>query len=62
MIETSIRDQEEIKEEEDRKNAESEKKKIARPKNEECYSDDDLEFLSMVPEPHDRKYYELFLK
>jgi hypothetical protein len=27
-----------------------------------CYSDDDMEFLDLVPEPHDEKYYELFVK
>jgi hypothetical protein len=33
-----------------------------RPKTDACYSDDDLEFFETVPEPHDHKYYELFLK
>jgi hypothetical protein len=36
--------------------------KIVRPNNEACYSEEDLAFIDLIPEPHDEKYYEIFLK
>jgi hypothetical protein len=35
---------------------------LLRPDNEECYSDEDIDFMKLFPDTHEAKYMEPFLK